>query len=147
LINASDLLTQWLGIPSVIADGPSTNDCWFWPRLASAEPDVVLRLENWLIVVEAKYRSGRNDVVPNEEDDVDLCDQLVRQYESITRPVDKRVRYEETLERAIAECKLVQFLVIDGSRRRARREWEESKQRLPKADLRLMIMAIVIYVA
>ena len=37
------------------------RDIWFWPRLARAEPDVVLRVDDELVVVEAKYRSGRHD--------------------------------------------------------------------------------------
>jgi hypothetical protein len=55
-------------------------------------------------------------------------------------PVEARVRYAEPLEHAIAECRLVQVFVIDSRRqRRARREWEESKGRLPReADLRIV---------
>jgi hypothetical protein len=76
--------------------------------------------------------------VPTEEENIDLGDQLVRQYTSLTTSVDQRVRYQEALERAITECRLVQVLVIDASRRKARSEWEESRARLPKAaDLRL----------
>src|SRR5206468_3570724 len=66
LVNAWDMLARWLGVSD---DQPvsANSDCWFWPRLAFAEPDVVLRLGGSLVVVEAKYRSGRNDLVPAED--------------------------------------------------------------------------------
>lgn len=134
LVDAWDILARWLRVSEQPAStaGLWNSNCWFWPRLAFAEPDVVLRLGDFLVVVEAKYRSGRNDLVAAEEGDADLCDQLVRQHRSITEPVDSRVRYAEPIEHAIAECRLVQVFVSDSRRhRRARREWEESKRRLP----------------
>ncbi len=141
LLNAWHVLAHWLGVGSELSTSdPSNTDCWFWPRLAFAEPDVVLRLGSSLVIVEAKYGSGLTDLVPSEEENVDLCDQLVRQYKSITTHLDERVRYAETLERAIAECRLIQLFIIDARRqRRAQREWEESKGRLPpEADLRII---------
>jgi len=83
LVNAWDMLARWLGVsdeqPASTAD-LWNSDCWFWPRLAFAEPDVVLRLRDVLVVVEAKYQSGRNDLAPAEDGDADLCDQLVYRF-------------------------------------------------------------------
>jgi hypothetical protein len=106
--------------------------------MALAEPDVVLRLGNTLVVIEAKYRSGRHDLLA--VNDEDICDQLVRQHHSVTKPLSLRVRYAEPIERAIRECRLVQVFVVDARRqRRARRELEQSKKRLPaEATLRLV---------
>ena len=110
LVDTWDILARWLRVSEQPAStaGLWNSNCWFWPRLAFAEPDVVLRLGDFLVVVEAKYRSGRNDLVAAEEGDADLCDQLVRQHRSITEPVNSRVRYAEPIEHAIAECRLVQ---------------------------------------
>lgn len=142
LVNAWTTLARWLGVgyeqPTTVA--LEEHDCWFWPRLATAEPDAVLRLGSFLVVVEAKYRSGRNDLPSVEVGDDHPSDQLVRQYRSLKGPVNDRIRYTETLERAIRECRLIQTYVVDARRQRgARRECEESKARLgPEADLRIV---------
>jgi len=129
---AWDVLARWLGIPFEFSPGERKPECWFWPRMASAEPDVVLRLGDSLVVVEAKYRSGRHDLVPSDENDADHGDQIWRQYDSVTKPVSDRLRYPESLERAIRDCKLIQVFVVDSRRlRSARREWAQSKGRLP----------------
>ena len=60
-----NLLARWLqgGASGGDADHVAGRwECWFWPRMAFAEPDVVLRLDGALVVVEAKYRSDRHDV-------------------------------------------------------------------------------------
>lgn len=62
------LLERWLGIPSPSSQRVPIIEYWFWPRLALAEPDVVFRLGNVLVVVEAKYRSDRHDTVPKPEE-------------------------------------------------------------------------------
>jgi len=141
-VGAWDILARWLGVSSAL---PSSQDvereCWFWPRLARAvEPDVVLRLGDTLVVVEAKYRSGRHDRVPANDVEDDPCDQLHRQYLSVKAPQDSRALYADSLERAIRDCRLVQAFVVDGSRRRrAQRERDQSEARLPPgACLRLV---------
>ena len=100
---------------------------------------MLLRLGNALVMVEAKYRSGRHDVIAANHDE-DCCDQLVRQYRCVTQPISSRVRYAEPIERAIRECRLVQVFVVDANRlRHARREWEQSRELLPTdATLRLV---------
>jgi hypothetical protein len=133
-LDAWDVLARWLSVPyDRSADiGTRPNECWFWPRLAFAEPDVVLRLGNTLVFVEAKYRSDRHDLTVADGKDEDSCDQLVRQHQCFTEPPSQRQHYAEGIEEAIRECRLVQAFVVDARRLpRARREWEQSKGRLP----------------
>lgn len=135
-----DLLARWLqGGTSGGDDGHVAGrwTCWFWPRMEFAEPDVVLRLGDALVVVEAKYRSGRHDVAVNAAADPGRGVQLVRQYRSVRT---KRMQYAEPLEQAIQHCQLVQVFLVDARRqRRARREYEESRKRLPnEATLRFV---------
>ena len=131
-----DLLARWLRV-GVSGDNDGTFagrwDCWFWPRMAFAEPDVLLRLDGALVVVEAKYRSDRHDVAVDVTGDPDRGDQLVRQFRSITTPSEERMQYAESIEQAIRQCQLVQVFLVDARRqRRAHREWEESKRRLSR---------------
>ena len=138
-----DLLARWLQVDvSGNDDGTTAGrwDCWFWPRMEFAEPDVLLRLDGALVVVEAKYRSDRHDVVVGVTGDPDRGDQLVRQFRSITTPSEERSQYAESIEQAIRRCQLIQVFLVDARRqRRARREWEESRGRLPhEATLRFV---------
>ena len=138
-----DLLARWLQVDvSGNDDGTTAGrwDCWFWPRMEFAEPDVLLRLDGALVVVEAKYRSDRHDVVVGVTGDPDRGDQLVRQFRSITTPSEERSKYAESIEQAIRRCQLIQVFLVDARRqRRARREWEESRGRLPhEATLRFV---------
>jgi hypothetical protein len=134
-VDAWDILAHWLGVACAAPSSASSNpvrECWFWPRMALAEPDVVLRLGDVLVVVEAKYRSGRHDLVTLNEAEESLSDQLFRQHGCVTTPLDRRPRYADAIERAIKECHLIQVFVVDARRlRRARREYEQSKERLP----------------
>jgi hypothetical protein len=133
------LLGKWLDIPPSSSQRIPAIEYWFWPRLGSVEPDVVFRLGNVLVVVEAKYRSDRHDKAAKPEEDDGVGDQLVLQYESIALPVSQRKQYAEAIECAIRECQLIQLYVVDAGRQRARREIDQSKQRLPpNAILRLV---------
>ena len=127
-----DLLARWLAEQHSPQDA-SDCECWFWPRLGSVEPDVIIRVGGTLIVIEAKYRSDRHDLrEASHEEDVRPSDQLVRQFVGITDPIEKRMRYVDTLENAIAHCLLVQVYVVDAKRLlRARRECDESRAKLP----------------
>ena len=67
MVEAWDVLANWLDVEPLSSGQEGTVACWFWPRLAGAvEPDVVLRLGDTLVVVEAKYRSGRHDLSLDE---------------------------------------------------------------------------------
>ena len=132
-----NLLARWLqgGASGGDADPAAGRwECWFWPRMAFAEPDVVLQLDGTLVVVEAKCRSDRHDVAVDVTADPGRGDQLVRQYRSVTTSSGNRMPYAEPLEQAIRHCELVQVFLVDARRqRRARREWAESRGHLPPA--------------
>ena len=132
-----DLLARWLLRVNVSGDDDGTasgrGDYWFWPRMEFAEPDVLLRLDGALVVIEAKYRSDRHDAAADVTSDPGRGDQLVRQFRSITTPPEERSQYAESIEQAIRQCQLVQVFLVDARRqRRAHREWEESKRRLSR---------------
>ena len=142
-VEAWKILSDWLGASPIargITGDSQSLECWFWPRMEFAEPDVLLRMGDTLLVVEAKYRSGRHDVATDEEVGEHLGDQLLRQYKSVKASPAGRRTYARSLERAISECCLGQVFLVDARRmRRARREYEESKERLPTtAELRLV---------
>lgn len=142
LVEAWDTLARWLKVESPSRESLSATgpyECWFWPRLGGVEPDVVVRLGDTLVVVEAKYWSDRHDVEVKtqegaiEEQEVKPSDQLVRQYEAFTTPPDRRVPYFEALELAIRQCRLKQvFLVNSRKLTRARKEERESRKKLPR---------------
>jgi hypothetical protein len=127
-----ELLEKWLRISRGSSQRIPIVEYWFWPRLALAEPDVVFRLGNVLVVVEVKYRSDRHDKAAKPEEDEGVGDQLRRQHDSITQRVSERRKYPEAIECAIRDCQLIQLYVVDARRQtRARKEIEESKGRLP----------------
>ena len=134
MVEAWDVLANWLDADPLSSGQEGTGECWFWPRLAGAvEPDVVLRLGDTLVVVEAKYRSGRHDLSLDEADERPF-DQIERQYNAVFVPPDARNVYPEGLERAVRERRrLAQVFVVDARRiRRARKECAESRTRLPQ---------------
>ncbi len=144
LLERWDIVARWLKLtPLELASastGPPHPDLWFWPRMAFAVPDVVLRLGDLLVIVEAKYGSGRHDLTAADEDEQNACDQLVRQYRSVVTPPDGRTLYVESLENAIHECAFTQVFLVDGRRRRrAEREFYESKGRLPERASLVMV--------
>lgn len=134
LVEAWEPLARWLGVPGSTPVDPRRCDCWFWPRLAAGvEPDVLLRLDQILVVVEAKYRSGRHDLLLDEEEEERPVDQIVRQYHAVSPPHDRRQPYSHALEEAVRQCHILQAFVVDARRiRKARKEHAESIARLPK---------------
>lgn len=146
MADASTVLLRWFGramrvrgFPSGFPDGP-IRGVWFWPRLALAEPDVVLRIGDRLFVIEAKYRSGRHDLAAGERSDSAVTDQIQRQWASLDRARAASTDLPHDLHEAIETCKLTMLFVVDGRRRRrAEREFRESATRLPNdADFRLL---------
>jgi hypothetical protein len=141
LLGEWDLLARWLLQDPTAAQPDNTTGYWFWPRLSGAvEPDVVLRIGQVLVVVEAKYRSGRNDLAVDELDKERPVDQIVRQFHAVSPPHERRSPYPDLLERAVRDCRIVQAFVVDGRRMRScRHEHQESKNRLPPgATLKLV---------
>lgn len=148
--NAWELLARWLrlpGDPHHVASGET--DCWFWPRLELAEPDVLLRIGRILVLVEAKYRAPLGaakgpKAQPSHSDSADerrlaevaserRADQLRRQYRSLTLEPAQRLLYSEPIERAIRDCRIWQVYVVDNARhRQSLREFEKSMEGLPR---------------
>jgi hypothetical protein len=136
LVGAWSLLAQWLGVRSANVL-PKGCHVWFWPRLRYAEPDVILRLGQRLIVVEAKYRSGKHDL---SDPSLTIRDQIHRQVESLQVLARDRDCASPELAAAASACETTFLMVVDGRRMaRALREFNESKQRVPaETDLRLV---------
>ena len=147
LLDAGDVLADWLARARRIDGGRSPVDAqrikgvWFWPQLALAEPDVVLRLGDQLFIIEAKYRADRHDAPRNVGDDGgNIADQLHRQWASLDDDQVESSRCPQDLRAAIRECRPVLIFLIDRRRsRRAQQQFRESGGRLPPhADLRLL---------
>lgn len=133
LVEAWKLLGEWLQLPEPIDGSDADCECWFWPHLpGGVEPDVVLTLGGTVVVVEAKYRSGRHDLSLDEEHEDKPVDQMLRQYKGVEDLRDQRSAHPDALERAVRECQLRQAFLVDARKiRRARREYDESRERLP----------------
>jgi len=146
LVDAREDVLRWLGDAvglhgDRLATPCETNEmeCWFWPRLRFAEPDVVLRIGDRLFVVEAKLASGRHDLALGE-DEGRVTDQLVRQWQSVQPELDAVNGYSPGIRRAVHECEITLVYLFSGRRARtARGEASESLERLPVgADLKLL---------
>jgi hypothetical protein len=93
-------------------------DYWFWPRLREAEPDVVLEVGATLIVVEAKFHSGKSGgatAPPNVADTsvatssgAPTSDQLLREWRSVrpdgVKPTPRLGSAVTSIQDAIARC-------------------------------------------
>lgn len=148
LVEAVEVVWEWLRQARDLSGDPVPDDhvgsgwdCWFWPHLAYAEPDLALRIGDRLFLVEAKYKSGRHDAVSGEaEDERALSDQLHRQHASIelVRKTEVHVGTSK-LEAAIKRCHPTLVYLVDQRRARsARREFRESAAAIPDADLRFL---------
>lgn len=133
LVEAWELLSEWLQLPELSVGSDAVYECWFWPHLpGGVEPDVVLRLGGTVVVVEAKYRSGRHDLSLDEEYEDKPVDQIVRQYNAVSDLRDQQSLHPDALERAVQECQFRQAFLVDARKiGRARREHRESRERLP----------------
>ncbi len=133
LVEAWELLGEWLQLPELIDGSDAARECWFWPHLpGGVEPDVVLKIGGTVVVVEAKYRSGRHDLSLDEEYEDKPVDQILRQYNAVSDLRDQRSMHPDALERAVRECQLRQVFMVDARKiRRARGEFSESRERLP----------------
>ncbi|MCH8853891.1 MAG: hypothetical protein IID41_14760, partial [Planctomycetes bacterium] len=145
MVEAADMLAAWLSLARRI-DGsraPVTgplNGVWFWPRLALAEPDVIIQLGDRVFVIEAKFQSGLHEHQGATENAGHIAGQLQRQWVSLGPDYVNRARCDRDLREAIASCAHTLVYVVDGRRlRRATREFTESVGGLPTdADLRLL---------
>lgn len=153
LAGAEATLTAWFATasrdPSCEAVAGPLHGCWFWPRMAHAEPDVVLALGAHLIVIEAKVRSGRNDLAVGDgemtmdDDDADtasnLLDQICRQWESLRRVADTPGLPDELRAAAQSAVPCLFYLVDARGLAKASRQIKESRKLLPSgADVRVL---------
>ena len=93
ITDACEVLTAWLSRAKRVdgtreqVQAQRIDGIWFWPRLALAEPDLLLQLGDMLFIIEAKYRSGRHDLANVDGDTNDgqsqITDQLHRQWLSL----------------------------------------------------------------
>jgi len=141
------VLIQWLGrarpvghqlqLNVVVSDSQAY---WFWPRLAGAEPDLVVRIGSLLVIVEAKYHSGKSGkdlsataAGSNEGDDVK--DQLVREWRACS-PEAALPSYPEALRGAIDSCDRVLIYLVQRRRQaRERQAVEKSLRQEPGARM------------
>ena len=142
LVEAWKLLGEWLQLPEPIVGSNADCECWFWPHLpGGVEPDVVLKLGGTVVVVEAKYHSGRHDLALDEEYEEKPVDQILRQYNGIVDLRDQQSVHPDALERAVRECQLRQVFLVDARKiRSARHEYHESRERLPAAGRELFVL-------
>ena len=143
LVERWDLLSRWLSGSQETRDGPATHGMWFWPTLRTPQctsiPDVCVRIGSALFVVEAKYASGRHDLVANAETPEQVRDQLVRQHICSTVPAHDRIGYHEDIYRALDECQVTQVFLVDARKtRRARFELKQSVEREPRMTISLV---------
>jgi hypothetical protein len=147
LANAWSLLMRWMAraqpvgyVGALSAADTNGNDAyWFWPRLHDAEPDVVIRCGPALLVVEAKYLSGKSGGSVFDGDlVVEATDQLVREWWACCQG-DHTRSYPPDLCAAIDECQL--HLVYLVRRERWARELhalEESAKQVDDARMHLL---------
>jgi hypothetical protein len=135
---AWDVVSEWLsracredsdGLAIDARHGPI--DYWFWPCLDNAEPDLVLRFGTTLVVIEAKYLSGKSgsctpscDVVPN--------DQLVREWRAIGAAADSS-GYDPRLRDLVADPATRRVLIYLVRRNRYAHEVAELEHSLAQA--------------
>lgn len=146
--NADHELRTWFDM----ATGPQADaasidgnvvNAWFWPRLALAEPDLVIQFEDRVVVIEAKVGSDRHDLFTEREVDPEdwttISNQLVRQWRCATAlnpgpacPLD--------LASALRTLPVTLIFLVDERRlHRARLEFDDTIWQLPTdADIRLL---------
>jgi hypothetical protein len=104
---------------------------WFWPRLAEAEPDVVLLFGDVLVIVEAKYLSGKSGHGGVDGEDLDPADQLAREWRSCDPMHEACAAYPVALREAIMRGgtkRALIYLVRQPASRRTRRELAASRR-------------------
>lgn len=147
LTGAWDLVIEWLKAARDeqgrgVDLGPSDDEPpWFrfWPRLGRVEPDLLLRLGSTLVLIEAKYLSGKSGAGYDEEGD--SRDQLVLQWRSILPTSAVAALYPDGVRDVLAATtsRSVVYLVRARAARKAEMELEASRERLPP-DARLYLL-------
>lgn len=145
---AGEQITAWINTATGAAQSPPSitgalRAFWFWPRLALAEPDIVLRFDDRIVIVEAKVASDRHDLMMDREleteDWTSVSNQLCRQWLCAAAP-EPGPGCPPDLAAALRSLpKTLVFLVDERRLHRARPEFDETLKQLPAdADLRLL---------
>lgn len=125
LSRACDAVGNRLHLPT-----GSSVEYWFWPRLAEAEPDLVLLFGDVLVIVEAKYLSGKSNASPGEDAQADnSVDQLAREWRSCDPAHPHGASYPAGLRRAIeagGNKRVLVYLVRQPASKRTRSELSAS---------------------
>lgn len=117
---------------------------WFWPALDHAEPDLVIRIGTFLVIVEVKYHSSKSSkdssaaaAGTTKRHDVD--DQLVREWLACS-PEAELQRYPEELREAICSCcdRVLVYLVQRARLARERPAVEQSLTQAPGARMYIL---------
>ncbi len=118
---------------------PDSHDglrMWFWPRLPFAEPDVIVKIGNRMVVIEAKYGSGKHGHDDQETPSESVNDQLIRQVDSIIKIRDRTGSTTPDLAKAIENSEVIFAYLVDARRSaNARKEFNESKSKSPCKDM------------
>jgi hypothetical protein len=145
--NAWDILVEWFlkarraGTAPPFPSRADVGDYWFWPRLQDAEPDLLVHVANLLVIIEAKYYSGKSGSTPlptspnpvNEDKD-----QLVREWHACS-PTAETSKYDPMLRAAVERCTRVLLYLVRRSRIAPERDaLEESAARVPDAQMYLL---------
>jgi hypothetical protein len=149
MVDARHLLAEWISSAIGIDRSPlgritaeSQFDCWFWPRLREAEPDLLMRMDDRLFVIEAKFGAGKHDLSISVDggDDQRVTDQLRREWLAVQRDRASESGYPPAIRAAIAKCQTTLLYVVN--RRASHRAWkdlrESAKGLPPDADLRIL---------
>lgn len=151
--NATDVLVEWLNCArrfgargrldreplGVVHERPVKY--WFWPSLAGGtQPDVVLRIGDRLLVIEAKYGSAKGgagtDIEGTAEPDSEafVPDQLVREWQAIQPYISGLAWYPTELRDAIETCdRHLVYLVSARRTASALRELQDSQTKIRNA--------------
>lgn len=136
----SDILRRWLGRAvsldgsrlELSHDGP-IDGYWFWPRLPHCEPDLLVKLDGNLCIIEAKYGATKGGagseperVDDEEEELVRPRDQLAREWLACDTSAAQYVKRDDLAEAITTSQRRLIYLVRRQKLGKARREIRES---------------------
>jgi len=151
IADAWGVLLEWLKLAKPIGGAralvpptiTSPRTYWFWPRLMGAtEPDVLLRAGEMLVLIEAKYLSGKSGtgvaaVIPQSGLE-EVTDQLVREWNACSRSADMQ-GYPNDLREAIKSCaRVLVYLVRRSSLAKAIRAVRDSANLVDDASMHIL---------
>ncbi len=140
------VLLKWIGrargresAPKIGYAVGDEQSYWFWPQMDNAEPDLVIEMGAALLVIEAKYFSGKGGTQVADPAGF-VHDQLAREWRACLPAADHRA-YPERLRCALAssdtEVSLI-YLVRRSRWARERQALEISLSHVPEARMFLL---------